>query len=75
MQREYDRRRSMEQARRHLARAECEVRAAQRFLDPASGSDEEKALVRAVANARTLLGDARETIRARSWGEWREDLP
>jgi hypothetical protein len=64
---EHDRRRSMEQARRHLTRAESEVEAAQRFLDPASGSDEEKALVRAVANARTLLGDAIDTIRARAW--------
>jgi hypothetical protein len=67
--REYDRRRAiaMEQARRHLARAESEVEAAQRFLDPAGGSEEEMALVRAVANARTSLGDALETIRARIW--------
>jgi hypothetical protein len=64
---EHDRRRSMEQARRHLARAQGEVEAAQRFLDPTSASDEEKALVRAVTNARACLGDALETIRAESW--------
>ena len=40
---------------------------AQRFLDPTGDLDEEKALVRAVAGARTLLGDVIETIRARMW--------
>ena len=63
---EHGRMRSMEQARYHLARAESELEAAQRFLDP-STSDEEKAVVRAVSNARTCLGDALETIRARLW--------
>ena len=61
---EHDRRRSLEHARHHLARAASEVEAAQRFLNPASSSDEDKALVRAVAEARTLLGDALDTIRA-----------
>jgi hypothetical protein len=61
---EEGRRRSMERARFHLARAESEIEAAQRFLDPRSDSEEEKALVRAVANTRTCLGDALETIRA-----------
>jgi hypothetical protein len=63
---EHYRRRSMDQARQHLARAESEVEAAQRFLDPSS-SDEEKALERAVANARTCLEDALETLRAKTW--------
>jgi hypothetical protein len=64
---EHYRRRSMDQARQHLARAESEVEAAQRFLAPMSAPDEEKALERAVANARTCLGDALETLRARTW--------
>ena len=63
---EHHRRRSLEHARHHLARAASEVEAAQRFLNPTSSSDEEKALVRAVVDARTLLGDALETIRARA---------
>jgi hypothetical protein len=67
MQNERDRERSVERARFHLARAESEVQAAQRLLDPRSTSEEEMALVRAVANARTCLGDAQETIRAVSW--------
>jgi hypothetical protein len=58
--------RSIQQARRHLARAESDVEAAQRFLDPRSASEEEMALIRAVANARTSLGDALDTIRART---------
>jgi hypothetical protein len=64
---EHGRMRSMEQARYHLARAESELEAAQRFLDPRSSDEEEKAVVRAVTNARTCLGDALETIRARLW--------
>jgi len=56
----------MERARHHLARAESEVEAAQRFLDPRSDSEEEMALVRAVANARTSISDALETIWAAS---------
>jgi len=63
---EHHRRRSIQQARRHLARAESEVEAAQQFLHPRSDSDEEMALMRAVANARTSLGDALDTIRART---------
>lgn len=63
---EHDRWRSIQQARRHLARAESEVEAAQRFLDPRSDSEEAMALMRAVANARTSLGDALDTIRART---------
>jgi hypothetical protein len=64
---EHGRMRSMEQARYHLARAQSEVEAAQRFLDPSSSDEEEKAVMRAAVNARTYLGDALETIRAVSW--------
>lgn len=67
MQGEYERRRALEQASRHLARANSEVKSAQRLIEPMSDSDEEQALVRAVAGARTLLEDALETIRARLW--------
>jgi hypothetical protein len=66
MQGAHDRRRSMERARHHLARAESEVEATQRFLDPMSDSEEEVVLVRAVANARASISDALETIRATS---------
>jgi hypothetical protein len=66
MQGSHDRMRALEQASRHLARAESEARAAQRFLDSTSSSEEEQALVRAVAGARTMLADAIETIRAAS---------
>jgi hypothetical protein len=60
----------MEQMRAHLARADSELGAALRFLDPKSADEVEKDLVRAVANARTSVGDALETIRA-SLGEQR----
>ena len=57
--------RSMAQIRVHLARADSELEAALRFLDPRTNDEDEMALVRAVANARTSVGDALETIRAR----------
>jgi hypothetical protein len=60
-------RRSMEQVRAHLARADSELEAAQRLLDSHTDEEFEMAVVRAVANARTLVGDALETIRARLW--------
>jgi vacuolar-type H+-ATPase subunit H len=59
--------RSMEQARYHLARAESELQAAQRDLDPKADDEFERDLIRAVGNARTSVGDALETIRARLW--------
>jgi hypothetical protein len=59
--------RSMEQARHHLARAENASQAAQRYLHPEADDEFERDLVRAVGNARTLVGDALETIRARLW--------
>ena len=62
---EYHDKNSMEQARYHLAQVESELLAAQRHLDPKADDEFERDVVRAVGNARTLLGDALETIRAR----------
>jgi hypothetical protein len=55
----------MEQMRAHLARADSELEAAIRFVDPKTDDEAELDLVRAIANARTSVGDALETIRAR----------
>jgi hypothetical protein len=55
----------MENMRAHLARADSELEAALRFLDPKSDDAGEIDLVRAVANARTSVGDALESIRVR----------
>ena len=54
---------AMEQVRAHLARADSELEAALRFLDPKTDNEAEKDLVRAVANAKTSVGDGLETIR------------
>ena len=63
---EAKRRRSMEQVRAHLARADSELlKAAQRLLHPRTDDGFEIAVVPAVANARTLGGDAPKTIGAR----------
>ena len=62
---EQGRRIAMEHMRAHLARADSELAAAIRFLDPKSDDEAEIDLVRAVANARTSVGDALETIRVR----------
>ena len=62
---EQGRRIAMENMRAHLARADSELEAAIRFLDPKSEDEAEIDLVRAVANARTSVGDALETIRVR----------
>ena len=60
--------RSMEQGRAHLARADSELlETAQRLLHPRTDDEFEIAVVRAVANARTLVGDALEMVRARLW--------
>ena len=59
----YHHRMTLERMRAHLARAESELEAAQRFLDPRTAQEAEMDLVRAVANARTFVGDALETIR------------
>jgi hypothetical protein len=61
---EHNRRMILERMRAHLARAESELEATQRFLDPRTDEEAEMDLVRAVANARTSVGDALETIRS-----------
>ena len=55
----------MEHLKAHLARADSELEAALRFLDPRTDDETEMDLVRAVANAMTSVWDALETIRAR----------
>jgi hypothetical protein len=59
---------AMENLRARLARADLELDAAIRLLDPKANDEAEIDLVRAIANARTSVGDALETIRA-SLGE------
>ena len=54
---------AVEQMRAHLARAESELEAAQRLLDPQTGDEAELDVVRAVANARLSVSDALETLR------------
>ena len=61
---EHNRRMILERMRAHLARAESELESAQRFLDPRTAEEAEMDLVRAVANARTSVGDTLETIRS-----------
>jgi hypothetical protein len=55
----------MEHMRAHLARADSELEAVLRFVDPKTDDEAELDLVRAIANARTSVRDALETIRAR----------
>ena len=55
----------MENLRARLARADLELEAALRLLDPKADDEAERDLVRAIANARTSVGDALETIRAK----------
>jgi hypothetical protein len=54
---------SIEQMRAHVARAESELQAAQRFLNPKTRDEAELAVVRALANARLSVGDALETLK------------
>lgn len=54
---------TLERLREHLARADTELEAAQHFLEPGTHDEDEMSLVRAIANARTLVGDALETAR------------
>jgi hypothetical protein len=56
---------AMENLRARLARADLELDAAIRLLDPKADDEAEINLVRAIANARTSVGDALETIRAK----------
>ncbi len=52
-----------EQMRAHLVRAESELQAAQRFLNPDTRDEAELDVARAVANARLSVGDALETLK------------
>ena len=56
---------TLERLREHLTRADGELEATQRFLDPGTRDEDEVALVKAIADARTLVGDALETARWR----------
>jgi hypothetical protein len=60
---------TLERMREHLARADSELEAAQHFLDPQARDEDEMAFVRAIEDARTLVGDALETAR------WRLEKP
>jgi hypothetical protein len=60
---EHHRRRTLERMRAHLARAESELEATQRFLDPKTRDEAELDVVRAVANARLSVGGALETVK------------
>jgi hypothetical protein len=54
---------TIEKMRAHLARAESELEAAQRFLNPKTRDEAELDVVRAVANGRLSVGDALETLK------------
>ena len=56
---------TLERMREHLDRADRELETAQHFLDPETRDEDEMAFVRAIANARTLVGDALESARWR----------
>jgi hypothetical protein len=60
---EHHNRMAVERMRTRLARAESELEAAQRFLDPRTGHPAERDVVRAVASARKSVSDALETLR------------
>jgi hypothetical protein len=49
--------------RTHLVRAESELEATQRFLDPKTGDEIELDVVRDVTNAKLCVSDALETLR------------
>ncbi len=63
---------TLERMREHLARADSELEAAQHFLDPQTRDEDEMAFVRAIEDARTLVGDALETARWRLEDKGRE---
>ena len=56
---------TLERLRGHLARADGELEAAQHFLDPGTRDEDEVALVKAIADARTLVSDALKRARWR----------
>jgi hypothetical protein len=62
---EHRHRMTLERLREHLARADSVLEAAQHFLNPEARDEDEMAFVRAIADARTLVGDALETARWR----------
>ena len=62
---EHRHRMTLERMREHLDRADSELEAAQHFLNPEARDEDEMAFVRAIADARTLAGDALETARWR----------
>jgi hypothetical protein len=75
---------SAERANAHLAKAESELEAAQRFVDPGGGGESELALARAIASARACVADARVPalvggvdveIPARNLGPWGATRP
>jgi hypothetical protein len=53
---------AMAQMRAHLARAGRELQSAQRYLDVPAGDQTDLALARAIANAKTSINDAMDTI-------------
>lgn len=59
----HHRRTTLERMQPHLARAESELEATQRVLDPKTGDETELDVVRAVANAKLCVGDALERLR------------
>ena len=61
---EHHNRMAVERMRTRLARAENELEAAQRFLDPRTGDPAELDVVMAVANARKSVSDALQTLRS-----------
>ncbi len=61
---EHHNRMAVERMRTRLARAESELEAAQRFLDPRTGDPAEQNVVMAVANARKSVSDALQTLRS-----------
>jgi hypothetical protein len=56
---------TLERLREHLAHADGELEAPQRFLDPGTRDEDEVALVKAIADARTLVSDALKRARWR----------
>jgi hypothetical protein len=59
---EHHNRMAVERMRTRLSRAESELEAAQRFLDPGTEDEAELDVVRAVTSARRSVSDALETL-------------
>ncbi len=57
-----------ERTRAHLARAQSELEAAQRFVNPGGSGETDLALATTLANARASVADAMERVR-RTLGE------